>query len=192
MNKALAVVALMALPVSAQEPGPAPAAGPQAIVETAQGSFTIRLRPDLAPLHVAHFLKVAKAGGFDGTTFHRLIAGGIIQGGDPFSKDPKRTAEYGSGGLGLLKAEFSQAEFARGVVAAVRRPSGVNTAGNQFFVVLQAQPALKGQYTIFGEVVSGLEVADRIGTAPVTGDRANERIEMKVKVVEPAPATPAS
>lgn len=188
MNKVLAVLALAALSASAQEPAPAPPAGPEAIVETAQGAFTIRLRPDLAPLHVAHFLKVAKAGGFDGTTFHRLIAGGIIQGGDPFSKDPKRTAEYGRGGLGLLKAEFSQADFARGVVAAVRRPSDVNSAGNQFFVVLQAQPSLKGQYTIFGEVVSGLEVADKIGQAAVTGDRANERIEMKVKVVAATPA----
>lgn len=182
MNRVWAVLALAAFSVSAQEPRPAPAAGPEAIVETPQGSFTIRLRPDLAPLHVAHFLKVARAGGFDGTTFHRIIAGGIIQGGDPFSKDPKRAAEYGRGGLGLLKAEFGDAPFSRGVVAAVRRPSDVNSAGNQFFVVLQAQPSLKGQYTIFGEVVSGMEIADKIGTTPVTGDRANERVEMKVKL----------
>jgi peptidyl-prolyl cis-trans isomerase B (cyclophilin B) len=178
---------IVALPAFGQEPAAAPAAPaeapqPQAIVETPEGAFSIRLRPDLAPKHVAYFVKTAKAGGFDGTTFHRIIAGGIIQGGDPFSKDPRRTAEYGRGGLGILKAEFSDAPFVRGVVAAVRRPSDVNSAGSQFFVVLQDQPSLAGQYTIFGEVTAGMDVADRIGQTPVTGDRANGRVEMKVSV----------
>jgi peptidyl-prolyl cis-trans isomerase B (cyclophilin B) len=179
----LPVVAFVAFAAAAQEPAaPVVPAFPEAVVETELGSFTIRLRPDLAPKHAAHFLKTAKAGGFDGTTFHRIIAGGIIQGGDPFSKDPKRTLEYGRGGLGLLKAEFSEAPFARGVVAAVRRLSDVNSGGNQFFVVLQEQPSLKGQYSVFGEVTAGMEVADKVGAAAVTGDRANVRVEMKVRV----------
>ena len=182
MNRRYAVLlALVAAPSFAQEPAAAPAQ-PQAIVETQLGAFSIRLRPDLAPNHVAYFVKTAKAGGFDGTTFHRIIAGGIIQGGDPFSKDPRRTAEYGRGGLGILKAEFSEEPFVRGVVAAVRRPSDVNSAGSQFFVVLQDQPSLKGQYTIFGEVTAGMDVADKIGLTPATGDRANSRVEMKVRV----------
>ena len=152
----------------------------EALVGTELGTFTIRLLPELAPRHVDHFVKVAKAGGFDGTTFHRIIRGGIIQGGDPLSRDAKQAARYGTGGLGLLKAEFSERPFVRGVVAAVRRPSDVNSAGQQFFVVLTEQPSLKGQFTVFGEVVAGIEVADKIGEGPAEGDRASSRVEMKV------------
>jgi cyclophilin family peptidyl-prolyl cis-trans isomerase len=174
---------LCAALAAAQEPTPSPAAPPpEAVVETAQGAFVIRLRPDLAPKHVAHFIKTAKAGGYDGTTFHRIIAGGMIQGGDPFSKDPKRTAEYGNGGLGLLKAEFSpESPFARGVVAAARR-SDPNSGGSQFFIVLREQPSLKGQYTIFGEVSEGIEVVDQLSLTPVVGDKASVRVEMKVRI----------
>src|SRR5687767_13084727 len=82
----------------AAEPVPASNVPSEAVIETEHGAFVIRLRPDRAPKHVAHFVKTAKAGGYDGTTFHRIIPGGIIQGGDPFSKDPARTAEYGRGG----------------------------------------------------------------------------------------------
>jgi cyclophilin family peptidyl-prolyl cis-trans isomerase len=175
-------------------PGPARVAavppGTEAVVETARGAFTIRLLPELAPRHVARFVATARAGGYDGTTFHRLIAGGIIQGGDPLSRDPTKTPQYGTGGLGLLKAEFSERPFVRGTVAAVRRPSDPNSGGLQFFVCLRDQPALRGQYTIFGEVVSGMEVVDQISLAPVDGDRARERIEMKVVIREP-PGEPA-
>jgi peptidyl-prolyl cis-trans isomerase B (cyclophilin B) len=183
MNRGLGLLALLAFTATAQErpPTTVPTA-PEAVIETELGSLTIRLRPDLAPKHVAYFLKTAKAGGFDGTTFHRIIAGGIVQGGDPFSKDPKRTVEYGRGGLGVLKAEFSELPFTRGVVAAVRRPSDKDSAGTQFFIVLAEQPSLKGQYTIFAEVVSGMDVADKIGSTPVEGDRAARRVEMKVKL----------
>ena len=80
----------------------------EAVVETADGAFVIRLLPDVAPRHVQHFVKTARAGGYDGTTFHRIMPRGIIQGGDPLSKDPAKKALYGTGGLGLLKAEFSQ------------------------------------------------------------------------------------
>jgi peptidyl-prolyl cis-trans isomerase B (cyclophilin B) len=153
-----------------------------ATVETAQGSFVIHLLPEIAPLHVQHFLKVAKAGGFNGTTFHRIIVRGIIQGGDPLSKDPKLTARYGTGGLGLLKAEFSDRPMTRGSVAAVLRPSQPNSGGDQFFICLSDQPALTGKYTIFGEVTQGLDVVDKIGETPVEGDRAQTRVEMKVAV----------
>jgi cyclophilin family peptidyl-prolyl cis-trans isomerase len=157
----------------------APAAATEAAVETDAGLFVIRLRPDLAPRHVAHFLKTARAGGYDHTTFHRVIAGGIIQGGDPLSKDPAKPRLYGTGGLGLLKAEITPGDFKRGVVAAARKPSGLDTGGSQFFVVVNDQPALKGQYTIFGEVVEGMEVVDRISLTPVDGDRPLARVEIR-------------
>jgi peptidyl-prolyl cis-trans isomerase B (cyclophilin B) len=157
----------------------------EAVVETSLGSFTIKLLPELAPSHVRLFVKTAKAGGYNGTTFHRIIAGGIIQGGDPLSKDKSQSARYGTGGLGLLKAEFSSRPLTRGTVAAVRRPSSPDSAGTQFFVCLADQPSLTGQYTVYGEVTAGLEVADRIGQTPVDGDRARDRVEMTVTVRKP-------
>ena len=169
---AAVLVALLASPALAEE----------AVVETSRGSFVIRLLPDLAPAHVSHFLKTAKAGGFDGTTFHRIIPRGIIQGGDPLSKDPKMTARYGTGGLGILKAEFSDRPMRRASVAAVLRPRQPDSGGNQFFICLTDQPALTKQYTILGEVVEGMEIVDKIGETPVDGDKATERIEMKVTI----------
>jgi cyclophilin family peptidyl-prolyl cis-trans isomerase len=195
-------VALAAPLASAQAPAPRPAPKPgkppaskeapvapgtEAIVETAKGSFTIRLLPEVAPKHAALFVKTAKAGGYDGTTFHRVIVGGIIQGGDPLTKDPAKASLYGTGGLGLLKAELSDRPFVRGTVAAARRPSSLDSGGQQFFVVMREQPSLKGQYTVFGEVVSGMEVVDQISTTPADGDKAKERVEMKVRVQEKAP-----
>jgi cyclophilin family peptidyl-prolyl cis-trans isomerase len=185
---ALAGIAWAAtLPATAQDVPPPPgvsAEGPIAVVETPKGSFTIRLLPSVAPRHVAHFVEVARAGGYDGTTFHRVIMGGIIQGGDPLSKDPAKASQYGKGGLGLLEAEFSELPFERGTVAAVRRPSDVDSAGNQFFVCVNAQPSLKGQYTIFGEVISGMDVVEQISLTPVDGQTATERVEMKVTIQE--------
>jgi len=180
----------------ATKPKAAPAAaaiapGTEAVVETSKGSFTIRLLPEIAPKHVALFVKTAKAGGYDGTTFHRVIAGGIIQGGDPLSKDKAKASQYGTGGLGLLPAEFSDRPFTRGTVAAARRPSSNDSGGKQFFVCLRDQPSLLGQYTIFGEVVSGMEVVDQISLTPVNGQAAAERVEMKVRIQEPAVGVPA-
>jgi peptidyl-prolyl cis-trans isomerase B (cyclophilin B) len=177
-----------AAPMAGQDVPPppgTPADGPAAVVETPKGSFTIRLLPEVAPKHVEHFIETATAGGFDGTTFHRIIMGGIIQGGDPLSRDPQKASEYGTGGLGLLKAEFSDRPFLRGTVAAVRRPSSADSAGNQFFVCLMEQKSLQGQYTIFGEVTSGMEVVDQISLTPVDGDKATERVEMTVTIQEP-------
>ncbi len=159
--------------------------GTTAVVETELGSFTIRLLPAVAPNHVAFFVKTAKAGGYDGTTFHRLIAGGIIQGGDPLSKDPAQSARYGQGGLGLLKAEFSDRPFVRGTVAAVLLPRKPDSAGTQFFVCLREQPSLQGQYTIFGEVTEGMDVVDKISLESVDGDKATKRIAMKVRIQAP-------
>jgi peptidyl-prolyl cis-trans isomerase B (cyclophilin B) len=191
MSESLAAAALL-LALLQQPAGPATGSpessgSPEATLQTAEGEIVIRLLPELAPGHVKHFIATARKGGYDGTTFHRIILGGIIQGGDPLSKDPARAADYGKGGLGLLKAEFSDRPFARGTVAAARRPSSRDSGGSQFFVCLADQPALAGQYTIFGEVVAGMEVADRIGQTPVDGDRPRSRVEIRTVVVrEPA------
>ena len=164
-------------PAKPAEPAVAP--GTSAVIDTAKGSFTIRLLPEVAPEHAKHFVKTAMAGGYDGTTFHRIIAGGIIQGGDPLSKDAAKAALYGTGGLGLLKAEFSDRPMTRGSVAAVLRPSSKDSAGNQFFICLSDQAALTGKFTIFGEVVDGMDVVDKIGETPVDGDRARTRVEIQ-------------
>jgi cyclophilin family peptidyl-prolyl cis-trans isomerase len=155
---------------------------PEAVVETAEGTFVIRLLPDLAPLHVRHFIEAALRGEFDGTLFHRSVPGELIQGGDPLSRDPKKPQRYGSGGLGLLRAEFSDRCFARGVVGAVRCPSNCDSAGNQFFVCLTDHPELRGQYTAFGDVLSGLEVVEKISRASAEG---RPLIPMKVTIRQP-------
>jgi cyclophilin family peptidyl-prolyl cis-trans isomerase len=168
-----------------------PVAGTEAVVETDAGSFTIRLLPDIAPRHARFFVKTAQAGGYDGTTFHRIIAGGIIQGGDPLSKDPAQKALYGTGGLSRqppwrLPAEFSERPMARGSVAAVLLPGKPDSAGTQFFICLGDQPSLTGKYTLFGEVTQGMEVVDKIGQTPVEGDKAATRVAMKKVTVLPA------
>lgn len=181
----LSVLALLAVAAAAEPPTTPPT---EAVIETPKGSFTIRLLPEVAPRHVTHFVQTAKAGGYDGTTFHRVVGGGIIQGGDPLSKDPAKAVRYGTGGLGLLKAELSDRPFVRGTVAAVRLPSSLDSGGSQFFICLRDQPALVGQYTIFGEVVSGMEVVDQISLTPADGDKAKERVEMRVTIHETATA----
>jgi len=158
------------------------AVGTEVTLDTDKGVIVVRLLPDLAPLHCQLFVKTATTGGYDGTTFHRIIMGGIIQGGDPFSKDPAKSARYGQGGLDLVKAEFSDRPFIRGVVAAARK-SSPDSGGVQFFVVLREQAAWKGQYTIFGEVVSGIEVADQISAMPAQGDRPLDRIVIRKATV---------
>jgi peptidyl-prolyl cis-trans isomerase B (cyclophilin B) len=163
---------------------PTPMPPTQALVETDRGSFVIQLLPELAPRHAAHFAATVRKGGYDGTTFHRIIPRGIIQGGDPLSKDPAKRALYGTGGLSrqapwTLRAEFSERPMTRGSVAAVLLPGKPDSAGSQFFICLADQPALTGKYTIFGEVVSGMEVVDAIGETPVEGDKAKVRVELK-------------
>jgi peptidyl-prolyl cis-trans isomerase B (cyclophilin B) len=183
---------LVAAPAGAQAPAPAPTApaATEAVLETDAGEIVIRLLPELAPAHVNVFKKTAQAGNYNGTIFHRIIRGGIIQGGDPNTKDPAKAARYGQGGLGFLKAEFSERPFVRGTVGAARLPSSRDSGGTQFFICLRDQPGLKGQYTIFGEVVSGIEVADQISTTPVEDDKPRERVEIKkVTLREKSPSS---
>ncbi len=162
--------------------------GKQAIVKTTAGTFVVDLRPDLAPNHVGYFIKLAREGAFDGTTFHRLIRLGIVQGGDPLSKDPAKAKLYGTGGLGVLKAELSAERATRGAVAAVLLPNRPDSAGAQFFVCVTDQPALDGKYTIFGRVAEGMDVVQAISESPAADDgRPLARIEISTVVIRDTP-----
>jgi peptidyl-prolyl cis-trans isomerase B (cyclophilin B) len=161
----------------------------QAVVETTAGSFVIDLRADLAPNHVGYFMKLAGEGAYANTTFHRVVRHGIIQGGDPLSKDPaKAAAPVGSGGLGMLKAEHSAEPFARGAVGAALRPGQVDSGGAQFFVCVTEQPALAGQFTLFGRVSEGLDIVQKISEAPADAKGAPEtRIAITAVTIRDTP-----
>jgi peptidyl-prolyl cis-trans isomerase B (cyclophilin B) len=158
---------------------------PRAVIETKLGSMEIRFFPDKAPKHVENFIKLAKAGFYDKTIFHRVIPGFMIQGGDPNTKDEKDKAKYGTGGPGYnVKAEFNDRPHVRGAVS-MARSQDPDSAGSQFFIVVKDTPHLNGKYTVFGEVVKGMEVADKIVSQQRDSrDNPLERIEMTVKIVE--------
>jgi peptidyl-prolyl cis-trans isomerase B (cyclophilin B) len=138
----------------------------QAVVETSMGTFVIDLRPDLAPNHVGLFMKTAADGGYNGTIVHRVVRDGIIQGGDPLTKDISKQALWGTGGLGMLAAEHSAEPFTRGTVAAALRPNQPDSGGAQFFICVTDQPALAGQFSIFGRVSDGMDVVQKISEVP--------------------------
>ena len=119
-------------------------AAKQAIIETDRGQFIIDLLPKAAPNHVGYFIKSAKEGVYDGTIFHRMIRHGIVQGGDPLTKDLDKTKSYGQGGLGVLAVEISDERHTRGAVSAVQVPSEPDSAGSQFFISVVDQTALDG------------------------------------------------
>jgi peptidyl-prolyl cis-trans isomerase B (cyclophilin B) len=160
----------------------------QAVVATTAGTFVIDLRPDLAPNHVGYFIKLAKAGAYDGTIFHRVVRLGIIQGGDPLSKDAAKAKLYGTGGLGVLKAEISGEKHTRGAVSAVLQPGKPDSAGSQFFVSVTDQPALDGKYTIFGRVSEGIDVVQKISEAAADERGAPaDRIEIRGVTIRDTP-----
>ena len=163
----------------------------QAVVETSVGTFVIDLAPQEAPNQTAYFMKLAAAGAYDGTTFHRAVKYGMVQGGDPLTKDPSKRALYGTGGLNAVKAEARATKITRGSVAAVLVPGKPDSAGAQFFIVLADQPSLDNQYTVFGHVADGLEVLQRISETPVdVGGIATERVEIRHVAIRDTPAEP--
>jgi peptidyl-prolyl cis-trans isomerase B (cyclophilin B) len=162
----------------------AEASHPRAIVRTSLGDIEIELLPDKAPGHVKNFLDLARKGFYDGTTFHRVIPGFMIQGGDPTTKDPRALRErHGTGGPGYtIKAEFNDTAHERGVVS-MARSNDPDSAGSQFFICVHDAPYLDRKYTAFGRVVRGIEVADKIVSLPRDArDNPTERVEMKVIV----------
>jgi peptidyl-prolyl cis-trans isomerase B (cyclophilin B) len=159
--------------------------GPQATIKTKFGDMDIIFFPEKAPKHVENFIALAKSGFYNGTIFHRVIPGFMIQGGDPNTKDLNKPETYGQGGPSQrLKAEFNDIPHRRGILS-MARTNDPNSAGSQFFIVVKDSNFLDGQYTVFGEVVKGMEVADKIVSLPKNSrDLPNERAEMTVVVVE--------
>ncbi len=160
----------------------------QVVLETDLGTIVLQLDAAAAPNHVGFVLDQAEAGAYDGTVFHRAVPLGIIQGGDPISRDPSKSAAYGTGGLHRLKREPNDRRHVRGAVSAVLVPNRPDSAGAQFFICLTDQPALDGQFTVFGEVVEGLEVADRISQSPLDAQgRLTTRIAITKATVRGTP-----
>jgi peptidyl-prolyl cis-trans isomerase B (cyclophilin B) len=159
--------------------------GPKAIIKTKFGDIEIKLFSDKAPKHVENFIKLAKSGFYNGTIFHRVIPGFMIQGGDPNTKDLNKKELYGMGGPGhSVKAEFNDVPHKRGIVS-MARSNDPDSAGSQFFIVVEDSPFLDGKYTVFGQVVKGMGFADKIVTQPRDArDNPTDRIEMTVTVVE--------
>lgn len=156
----------------------------KAILSTRHGDITVEFLPEVAPNHVQNFVELARQGFYDGTTFHRVIPGFMVQGGDPNSKQEDRRL-HGTGGSGKnLKAEFNKTLHARGVISAARS-SNPDSASSQFFIVVDDAPHLDGQYTAFGKVTAGMDVADKI-VAEKTDHRDNplEAVSITVKVIE--------
>lgn len=154
------------------------------VKEESWGDIQLKFYSDLAPNHVKNLVTLAKDKFYDGTTFHRVIPGFMIQGGDPNSKDSDRS-RHGTGGPGHhVNAEFSQTPHKRGTLS-MARAQDPNSAGSQFFICVADANFLDGQYTAFGEVVSGMEVVDRIVNAQRDdNDNPLQRIEMQLTVIE--------
>jgi peptidyl-prolyl cis-trans isomerase B (cyclophilin B) len=151
-----------------------------AIIKTDFGNIKFSLEPDLAPETVRNFSKLTKSGFYNGTLFHRVIPGFMIQGGDPNTKNSDKSM-WGQGGPGYnLKAEFNSRSHLRGIVS-MARATDPDSAGSQFFIVTSDSTFLDRQYTVFGEVVDGIEVADKIVNLPRDG---NDCPEQEAKILE--------
>ena len=154
-----------------------------AVIETSLGNIEFEFFDDKAPGHVRNFKDLANDEFYNGTIFHRVIPGFMVQGGDPNTKSDDRST-HGMGGPGYsIKAEFNDTPHKRGILS-MARSQDPDSAGSQFYVVVKDSFFLDGKYTAFGKVVSGMAVADKIVNAPRDGrDNPNERIEMKVKII---------
>lgn len=164
-----------------------------AVIKTSLGEMTVQFWPDVAPNTVENFKKLARQGFYDGTSFHRIIRGFMIQGGDPLTKDPAKEELYGTGDPGYkIKAEFNSRPHERGVLS-MARSRDPNSAGSQFFICLGRAEHLDNQYTAFGKVIKGEDVLVKIGETPVGPSRSGEPSKPSTRVeVQSIKILPAS
>jgi peptidyl-prolyl cis-trans isomerase B (cyclophilin B) len=154
-----------------------------AVIKTSEGEMVVQFWTDAAPNTIENFKKLAREGFYDGTIFHRIVKGFMIQGGDPNSKDPAKENSYGEGGPGYkIKAEFNDHSHERGVIA-MARSSDPDSAGSQFFICLVPVPRLDHQYTTFGKLIKGADVLEKIGDTAVTRNSSGENSKPTKRVV---------
>ncbi len=172
---------------AAAKPETKPAAKEVAIIKTTEGEMVVEFWADVAPKTVENFKALAKKGFYDGTCFHRVIKGFMIQGGDPLTKDASQEAAWGTGDPGYkIPAEFSDRSHTRGVLS-MARSNDPNSAGSQFFICHGAPTFLDHQYTVFGKLIKGDDVLEKIGTtATHPPDRPNKRMGVESIKIVPA------
>lgn len=187
----IAVLTLGVVAARSEEPKPEPTnpvsntTDEVAVVKTSEGEMVLEFWPEVAPGHVENFKKLAKKGFYDGTAFHRVIKGFMIQGGDPLTKDESAQDRWGTGGPGYqIKAEFNNKPHTRGVLS-MARSGDPNSAGSQFFICHGDPRFLDGQYTAFGKLIKGDDVLEKIGTTKtLPGDRPVKRVNIEsIKIV---------
>ncbi|PYK60445.1 MAG: peptidylprolyl isomerase [Verrucomicrobia bacterium] len=163
-----------------------------AVIKTSEGEMIAEFWPDVAPNTVENFKKLARSGFYDGTAFHRIVKGFMIQGGDPLTKDPAKESRYGTGDPGYkIKAEFNDRSHERGVLS-MARSSDPDSAGSQFFICLANVSRLDHQYTTFGKLIKGDDVLGKIGDIEVTTSDSGERSKPTKRVtVESIKIVPA-
>lgn len=176
---------LCTLTVSCQkkaENAPVTSANEVAVIHTSEGDMVVEFWKDAAPNTIENFKKLARSGFYNGTIFHRIVKGFMIQGGDPNSKDPEQENRYGEGGPGYkIKAEFNDHSHERGVIS-MARESDPDSAGSQFFICLAPVTRLDHQYTTFGKLIKGDDVLERIGNTPVTRNSMGENSKPMTRV----------
>src|SRR5438270_58858 len=154
-----------------------------AVIKTSEGEMVVQFWTDAAPNTIENFKKLARSGFYNGTIFHRIVKGFMIQGGDPNSKDPTKEARYGAGGPGYkIKAEFNDHSHERGVLSMAREPDP-DSAGSQFFICLAPITRLDHQYTTFGKLIKGDDVLGKIGDTPVARNSMGEMSKPTKRVV---------
>jgi cyclophilin family peptidyl-prolyl cis-trans isomerase len=159
----LVLLAALAPPVFAQN-----AADIEAVVATDLGSFRIQFFPDKAPKHVAQFLSYSQKGFYEGTSFFRALANGLIQGGDPLLKNEALPrSRWGAGGFNTVPSEISDLKHQRGTISAVHLQNKPDSDGSQFFVCVSPQPAFDGKYSVYGQVTEGMDVVEQISRTPI-------------------------
>jgi len=163
-----------------------------AVIKTSAGEMVLQFWPDVAPKTVENFKKLAQKGFYDGTAFHRIVKGFMIQGGDPLTKDPAREDEWGTGGPGYkIKAEFNDRSHQRGVVS-MARSQHPDSAGSQFFICLGDAKFLDRNYTAFGKLIKGDDVLGKLGDTAVatsnSGEKSKPTTRVSVEKIEIMPA----